>query len=123
VTTLDWRAQIPPPRLRHADGMVLVEIDGRSVVFPSEAAARFFYAAYFELPALIEQNAYLRRQIDENALNQALERERKVAAELEELRQKQTELKIQLGKIAEEAATARRRARVLAIALKNKIVP
>lgn len=74
MKALDWQKQIPAPRLAHAEGMVVVDLDGRTIVFPSEAAAHFFHAAYAELPALAAEVETLRREIDEGALHTALAR-------------------------------------------------
>lgn len=123
MSAIDWRSKFGNPRLGHDNGYVFVELDGCSIVFPSEAAARFFFEACTELPALVEQNAHLRQQIDEKALNEALSAQKALAAELEEMKRQQVVLKTQLAEIAEKAATAGKRARILAIAIKNKIVP
>lgn len=81
----DWRLQIPAPRLRHSHGAVLIDLDGKSVAFPSEAAARFFYEAYRLIPELHakieERDAQLASHVDDAAKIEAL-RER--VAKLEE---------------------------------------
>lgn len=119
-----WRQLMPAaPMLRHSDGMVHAEIAGRSVLFPSEADARFFVAAYTELPAIEGANESLRRWIDEKAFHEAQSQVRALTTEVEALRLKQAVLEERLEQEAAKAAKAARRAKVLAIALKNGITP
>ena len=122
MSALEWRSRMKDvPRLAHADGLVLVQLGERCVIFPSEADARFFFEAYADVPNLASVNAVLRTQIDEKALGQALEREKALAAEVERLRFERAALQEQAAALAEKAATASRRARILALALKNKV--
>jgi phage terminase Nu1 subunit (DNA packaging protein) len=112
------------PRLVHdADGLVLVQLGEHSVVFPTEADARFFFEAYADVPNLASQNAYLREQIDEGSLANAQARATELEAEVAALRHERSTLQMQLATLAEKAASSARRARILALALKNGITP
>ncbi len=122
MSALEWHALIPVgPAIGHSNGMVIVTLDGRTVVFPSEAAARFFFEAYADVPNLAGQNAVLRQQIDEGALATAQAQVVALTAELEGARRTQDELEGQLATLAETAARAVQRARLLACALKRKV--
>lgn len=124
MCALTWRGKFGEPRLVHdTDGLVCIELDGRIVMFPSEAAARFFFEACADVPNLTAENAVLRQWMDEAALHAAAEQVKALTAENETLKVEQVRLKTQLGEIAENAAKAARRAKILAIAIKNKITP
>lgn len=124
MSALEWHARFKgAPRLGHDCGLVYVDLDGRTIMFPSEAAARFFFEAFRDVPRLEAENAALRQRIDSEALAKALSRVSVLEAETAVLQQRQAVLQEQLAKLADGAATARKRARILAIALKNKIAP
>jgi hypothetical protein len=73
------------PRLAHdSDGLVMVQLGEHSVLFPSEADARFFFGAYTDVPNLVNENASLRAWINEGALHQALARVVELEAQAEQ---------------------------------------
>lgn len=120
MSALDWRKKMPEaPRLSHTDGMVAAQLGERVVVFPSEAAARFFYEAYADVPNLSAQVETLRALIDEGALNNALARTVQLEARVAQLERERTALQEQLAADAGRRATAVRRATLLAKALRR----
>jgi hypothetical protein len=121
MSALEWRKMMPAPRLVHDAGMVLVDLDGRSVVFPSEAAARFFYEAYTDVCTLTDEVASLRGWIDEEALHVAKGRVVELSAEVVRLKLQIADLQTRLVAESDVATRAKRHARTLAIALKNKV--
>ncbi len=125
MRAVEWRAQMrEKPVLRHeADGLILVQLGEHSVLFPSEADARFFFEAYTDVPNLASEGAYLRTQIDEKALANALAREKVLEVEVEQLKIERAALQEQAARMAEKAAAAVGRARILAVALKRAVNP
>lgn len=124
MNALEWRKQMrEAPRLLHENGLVLAVLGERSVVFPSEADTRFFVAAYTEVPKLVGEVAVLRQQIDEKALSAALARVRELETQLAALQQKQATLEAQIQNVVVDAAKAKRRAKILALAIQNKVAP
>ncbi len=121
MSALDWRKQMKEaPRLIHgSDGLVLIQLGEHSVLFPTEADARFFYSAYTDVPSLEARVAELRTQIDEDAFLKTHGRVKALEAEVEALRRRQGELETQLAAAAEKGATGVNRARVLTLALKR----
>ena len=112
------------PKLTHdTDGLVLVQLGERVVVFPSEADARFFFEAYTDVPNLIAEGVVLRGWINEEALMKERNRNTALAAEVEQLKRERDELQAQAASLAEKEAAAARRAKVLAYAFKHKITP
>lgn len=121
---ITWREQMPEaPKLVHDNGMVLVQLGERSVVFPSEAAARFFHAAYTDVPALETSNAVLRTQLDDEALSKASARIETLEAEAARMQAELTTLREQLSTFAGRAADANQRAKILADALRKAVKP
>lgn len=124
MRALAWRNQMRhAPRLVHDNGLALIQLGEDSVLFPSEADARFFYEACSDVPALAATNAILRQQIDEKALYEALGREKALSVALEREKALSASLHAQNAELAEKAALASKRARILAIALKHQITP
>ncbi len=124
VSALEWREKMTvAPTLKHADGMVMAVIGERTIVFPSEAAARFFVAAYTDVPNLAGEVASLRTWLDEGALHAAETRIRALEAENVALRARKAVLEGQLGDLAGRAAKTAQRARLLASALKQGKTP
>ena len=122
MSAVYWREKMTvPPQLMHCDGMVLVSLDGRTIVFPSEASARFFFEAYTDLPNIIGANETLQGWIDEGALQAARERVHALETLTDALLKEQQSLRVQLAKTAESAALANQRARLLAIAYDKAI--
>jgi hypothetical protein len=120
VSALDWREKMRvAPRLHHSDGMVVAVLGERTIVFPSEADARFFVEAYIDIPNLVGEVASLRTWLDEGALHAAETRARRLEAENVALRARKAVLEGQLGDLAGRAAKSAQRARVLASALKQ----
>ncbi len=109
------------PRLRHANGMVLVEIDGRSVVFPSEADARFYFEAYTDVPTLEAQNAALRQMVDEAEVLQTQQQVHDLTAQVAKLAVERDALRARLNGQIEATARARQTARLLTGALRKKL--
>lgn len=121
MSALDWHSKMTEaPRLRHAEGMVLVVLGERAVLFPSEAAARFFHEAYSDIPNLTVENATLRAWIDEGALMTARAEAAVLATENAALQARLTELEEALASLAKDEADAIRRAKLLAFVLKWK---
>lgn len=125
MSAVVWRSRMrEAPRLVHdTDGLVLVQLGERSVVFPSEVDARFFFAAYTDIQRLTDEAATLRGWIDEAALSKAQVRNVELAAEVERLKHERDALHAQLVAAAESTARATRRAKVMAHALKNAVQP
>lgn len=122
VSALEWRERMTePPRLVHADGLVMVQLGEDSVLFPTEADARFFHAAYTDVPNLEGLNASLRTQIDEAALHKALNYGYRLEAEVEALKQERASLQDQNAVLAEKAAKAVVRAKILASAVTRAV--
>lgn len=121
VSALHWHARMKhAPQLAHTVGLVCVQLDERVVMFPSEADARFFVAAYTDVPALAAQVATLRQQIDEGALNKALNRASELEAENAKLKGEIAKLSERLAAEANRRAVVTRHARVMAAALKGR---
>lgn len=115
-----WHQRVPTePRLRHADGFVTVDFDGRQVVFPSEAAARFFYAAYTEMPSLSARLGALKEKMDEDAYTQAVERVVDLEKQLERLQQENFQLKVQLETQSRMCDEFKQRATILGASLRR----
>lgn len=124
MNALDWRKKFGTPKLGHdSTGLVHAVLGERVIVFPCEASARFFVAACTELPNASAENDTLCQWIDEDALHVAEARVRELEAQVAELQRCKTALESKLGETAEAAAKTARRARVLALALKNGITP
>ncbi len=119
MRALGFRAQMQgAPQLRHSNGMVLVDLDGSSIVFPSEAAARFFFEAYNDVPNLTAEVQTLRGWVDEGVLLQAQALAQKLTLEVEQLKHKQAELQARLVAEVKTTAEVRRRATILTRALR-----
>lgn len=118
MDALRWRSQMSAPTLAHSDGMVVVVLDGRTIVFPSEAAARFFYEAYFAVPNLADEAASLRSMIDEGALHVATARIRELEAALAIALADKAKADALAAGEADRCAKAVRRATVLARAVR-----
>ena len=72
MNALEWRLKMPvAPKLTHSDGITVVQLGERVVLFPDEASTRFFVEAYTAVPALEGEVATLRKEIDEGALHAA----------------------------------------------------
>jgi hypothetical protein len=124
VSALDWRKKFGTPKLGHdSSGLVHAVLGERVIVFPCEASARFFVGACTELPNAAAENDTLCQMIDEKALHVAEARVRELEAERELLVAREHILESKLAEMAEAAAKSARRARVLALALKNGITP
>ncbi len=120
--SLAWRAQMKlAPKLIHdPSGLVLVQLGEHSVLFPSEADARFFFDAYTDVPNLNSELECLRGWFDEHALAKATERNLELEAEVAQLRRRVTEQDAQLATLAENAANSAQRARMLACLIRRK---
>lgn len=99
--------------------MVVIYLGERAVVFPSEAAARFFYEAYNAVPALSGEVASLRGWLDEGALHRATGRVTALEAQLAQLQAEKSALETALTAEVARRTEAVRRATVLAQALRK----
>ncbi len=114
MSALEWRTRMPAaPVLGHDDGMVVVYLNGRAVVFPSEADARFFHASYADVLNLSDEVETLRAWIDEGALHRALAQVTALEAQTVKLEADKARLEAQLAEMAGRCAAATRRATVL----------
>jgi phage terminase Nu1 subunit (DNA packaging protein) len=117
----EWRDKMPiAPKLAHSDGMVVVMLGGRPVLFPSEADARFFHEAYNAVPALEAEVKTLRAEIDEGELHKARARALELEAERDQLRREVAELQERNRTEVERRTAATQRATVLRKALLRK---
>lgn len=124
MSALDWRKKFGTPKLVHdTSGLVCVQLGERVIVFPCEASARFFYEACTELPNAASENDVFAQWIDEDALHAAEARIRELEAQVVGLERAKAAAEAKLAETAEAAAKAARRARILAIAIKNGIAP
>lgn len=124
MSASEWQERMPEaPRLVHDNGLVLVTLGERAVLFPTEADARFFHAAYADVPKLTDACASLRQQIDEKALHAARARVAELETQVAALQAKQATLETQLRDAVADATKAKRRAKILALAIKSKVVP
>lgn len=111
----NWRNKMPEsPKLAHSDGAVVVVLGERSVVFPSEADARFFHEAYTLVPALENEVATLRTEIDEGRLHTALARAKQLQEENAKLLKENADLQERVGTEVQRRTEATRRATILA---------
>lgn len=119
MTALEWQSKMSAPRLGHADGMVVIYLGERAVVFPSEAAARFFYEAYSAVPEMAEQITTLRRAISEEALANARQRAADAEADAAQLRARVASLEDVVETEVYRRTEAVKRAMVLARTLRK----
>lgn len=125
MSALEWQRRMPAaPKLTHdSSGLVYVVIDGATVLFPTEADARFFHAAYTDVPNLVSENGVLRGWIAEEALLKAQAQAQALTEQVAALTSERDALQKALATEAEAAARARGRAKILALAIKHKVTP
>ncbi len=120
MLALEWRNKMSvAPKLGHSDGMVVMYLGERAVVFPSEADARFFYESYSAVPKLAGEAATLRQQIDEGALHLARARVLEVESQNRDLNDEIAHLKALLSTEVARRTAAVRRATLLAKAIRR----
>lgn len=124
MSAIDWRAKMRhAPKLVHDNDLSIIQLGEDVVLFPSEADTRFFYEAYSIVPQLEAEVAHLRTQIDEGALNKALTQVVGLSDDVVRLTREIAVLQAQNATLAEKAAAASVRAKILAHAVKNGIKP